>query len=218
MANRERRLERAIWFMRRDLQELGADLRSARLSAGLKLSDVGVRIAVSEATVMRRERGDLPGPRPEELARHAAAVGMRARIKVYPEGAPLRDTAQVELIRRFRERLKAPHRFAVEVPVTDDPGDSRAWDAVLELPGCTCALEFVTRFHDCQAQLRAFNLKLRDGRVDRLVVVAKSSQANRRTLYAARDITQANFPLGTRRTMASLAAGRDPGANALVLL
>ncbi len=152
------------------------------------------------------------------MARHAAAVGMRARIKVYPEGEPLRDAAQVELIRRFRARLQAPHRIAFEVPVTDEPADGRAWDTVLELPGCTCALEFVTRFHDCQAQLRAFNLKFRDGRVDRLVVVAKSSQANRRALNAARDVLETTYPLGTRRTLAALTAGRDPGANGLVLL
>ena len=204
--------------MRRDLQELGADLRSARLSAGLRLADVGLRIGVSEATVMRRERGDLPGPHPEELARHAAAVGMRARIKVYPEGEPLRDAAQVQMISRFRARIRVPHRFAYEVPVTDQPGDGRAWDAVLELPGCTCGLEFVTRFHDCQAQLRAFNLKFRDGGVDRLILIVKATPANRRALNAASDVLPANFPLGTRRVMVALAAGRDPGANGVVLL
>ena len=120
--------------MRRDLQELGADLRSARLSAGLRLEDVGMKVGISAPSVMRRERGDLPGPRPEELARHAAAVGMRARIKVYPEGEPLRDAAQLDLMRDLRARLKMRPPISYEVPVTDVPGDGRAWDAVLELP------------------------------------------------------------------------------------
>ena len=206
--------------MRRDLQELGADLRSARLSAGLRLADVGMQVGVSpQPSVMRRERGDLPGPRPEELARHAAAVGMRARIKVYPEGEPLRDAAQVDLMRELsRSAEDEAHRSAIEVPVTDVPGDGRAWDAVLELPGCICALEFVTRFHDCQAQLRAFQLKFRDGRVDRLVVIVKATPANRRALSAARDVLEANFPLRTRRVMAALTTGRDPGANGFALL
>ena len=102
--------------------------------------------------------------------------------------------------------------------MSNTSGDLRAWDGVLDLPGCTCGLEFVTRFHDCQAQLRAFELKLRDGRVDRLVVVVMATHANRRALSAARDIVAAAFPLATRQVMAALAAGRDPGGNWIILL
>jgi hypothetical protein len=86
------------------------------------------------------------------------------------------------------------------------------------LPGCLCALEFVTRFHDCQAQLRAFQLELRDGDVDRLVVVVKATHANRRALASAGDVVDTTFPVATRRIMAALGAGRDPGANGVVLL
>lgn len=204
--------------MQRDLQQLGDDLRNARLDAGLTLREVGRQIGVSAATVLASERARPPGPRPELLGRHAAAVGLRARIKVYPDGDPLRDTASVRLIGAFRARLPRGHRFRPEVPVTDTPGDMRAWDGVLDLPGCNCATEFVTRFHDCQAQLRSFELKLRDGSVDRLVVVVLATHANRRALRAARDIVSAAFPLQTRQVMAALVAGRDPGANGIVLL
>lgn len=219
MANRERRLERAAWLMRRDLEELGADLRGARLASGLTLRDVAAAMGVSAQTALRNERPRFPpGPSPDLLARHAAAVGMRARIKVYPEGGPLRDAAQIELMRRFRDRLPQAPRFEFEVPVSAQPGDMRAWDAVIHLPGCRCAIEFVTRFHDCQAQLRAFQLKQRDGDVDRLIVVVKATHANRRALSAARDVIDAAFPAGTRTVMAALSAGRDPGANGMVLL
>lgn len=94
----------------------------------------------------------------------------------------------------------------------------RAWDAVLTLPGCCCALEFVTRFHDCQAQLWGFQLKLRDGSVDRLILVAKATHANRRAIVAGADIVATAFPLGMRAVSGALAAGRDPGANGLVFL
>ena len=219
MANRQRRLERAAWLVHRDLLEVGDNLRTARLAAGLTLAEVARALGVSPQTVLRDERPPFPpGPNPDLLARHAAAVGMRARVKVYPEGEPIRDAAQVELTGKFRTRLKTPHRIAFEVPVTDAPSDGHAWDAVLELPGCTCALEFVTRFHDCQAQLRAFSLKFRDGRVDRLIVIVKATPANRRALNAARDVLEANFPLGTRRVMADLAAGRAPSSNGVILL
>ncbi|MEP7377943.1 MAG: helix-turn-helix transcriptional regulator [Chloroflexota bacterium] len=218
MANRERRLERAAWLMQRDLQEFGADLRTARLSAGLTLRGVGRAVGVAPSTILDTERARTPGARSEQLARHAAAVGLRARIRAYPDGDALRDAASVQLITGLRARLPADHRFRPEVPVSDAPGDLRAWDGVLELPGCRCALEFVSRFHDCQAQLRAFELKQRDGTVDRLVVVVAATHANRRAMNAARDIVAAAFPLTTRQVMAALSAARDPGGNGVVLL
>ncbi len=218
MPSRERRLERASWLMQRDLQQLGDDLRNARLDAGLTLREVGRQVGVSPATVLALERAHPPGPRPELLSRHAAAVGLRARIKVYPDGDPIRDAPSIRLISAFRARLRANHRFRPEVPVSDVPGDMRAWDGVLELTGCDCATEFVTRFHDCQAQLRAFELKLRDGSVDRLIVVVMATHANRRALDSARDVVAAAFPVQTRQVMAALAAGRDPGADGIVLL
>ena len=207
-----------MWLMQRDLQELGDGLRNARLNAGLTLREVGRRVGVVPSVILGLERAHLPGPRPELLSRHVAAVGLRARIKVYPDGDPIRDAASTALIGAFRAKLAVGQRFRPEVPVSDEPGDMRAWDGVLYLPACTCGLEFVTRFHDCQAQLRALHLKQRDGSVDRLIVVVKATHANRRALSAARDIVAAAFPLGTRKVMAALAAGRDPGANGIVLL
>ena len=218
MANRERRIERGEWLIRRDLEEVGADLRTARLNSGLTLLAVGRKVGVVPSVILGHERARLPGPRPEVLARHAAAVGMRARVRVYPEGEPLRDAAQVELIRQLRNRLPTGLSLQLEVPVSDEPRDMRAWDALLALPGCRCALEFVTRFHDCQAQLRDFQLKLRDGSVDRLILVVRATHANRRAVGAAADVVATGFPLATRTVMAALAAGRDPGANGLVFL
>ena len=218
MSNRERRIERGEWLIRRDLEEAGVDLRNARLAAGLSLQEVGRKVGVVPSVILGHERAKLPGPRPAVLARHAAAVGIRVRIKAYPEGEPLRDAAQVGLVHKFRQRLPSAQPLQLEVPVTDDDRDGRAWDAVVALAGGHCALEFVTRFHDCQAQLRAFHLKLRDGSVDRLVIVVNATHANRRAVAAAAGILDDTFPLGTRSLVASLAAGRDPGANVLMFL
>jgi transcriptional regulator with XRE-family HTH domain len=200
------------------MQELGNDLRTARLSAGLTLREVAAAIGVAPTTVLRWERARLPGPRPEMVARHAAAVGMRVRIKAYPDGAPVRDAPSLRLAAAFRVRLPTRHPFRPEVPVSGTPGDRRAWDGVLDLPGCSIGLEFVTRFHDCQAQIRGFQLKLRDGSVDRLIVVVAATHANRRALALARDVVTAAFPLATRAVMAALAADRDPGENGIVLI
>jgi hypothetical protein len=92
----------------------------------------------------------------------ASVVGLRIRIKAYPEGVPLRDAPQIALIREFRKRLgPAASLMTLERPASDSAGDLRAFDAYLGIAG-GCALEFVTRFHDCQAQVRAALLKLRD--------------------------------------------------------
>jgi transcriptional regulator with XRE-family HTH domain len=203
--------------MQRDLQEFGSDVRAACLKAGLTLREVARAVGVAPSTILDRERGQ-PGSGAEQMARHAAAVGLRVRIKAYPDGDPIRDGVSVRLSGAFRARLPANIKFRPEVPVSDNPSDLRAWDGVLEMPGCRCATEFVTRFHDCQAQLRGFELKLRDGSVDRLIIVVLATHANRRALSAARDIVAAAFPLGTRRVMATLAAGRDLGANGIVLM
>jgi transcriptional regulator with XRE-family HTH domain len=218
-AARVRRLDRAAWLMSRELEELGSDLREARLGAGLTLREVGARVGMAASVVLATERGRQPGPRPALLARHAAAVGMRARIKAYPDGEPLRDAASVALLAAFRQRLAPDVPFRAEQPVTSDASDQRAFDALLMLPpGCRSAVEVISRFHDCQAQLRQLHLKQRDGEVERMILVIKATQHNRRALATAAEVVGATFPLGTRRVMAALAAGRDPGGNGVALL
>jgi transcriptional regulator with XRE-family HTH domain len=220
VSNRERRIARAEWLIERDLREAGANLRDARLVAGLTLDSVAHAIGSSASSVLRVERGTQPGPRPVTLAAHAAAVGLRARIRLYPEGPPIRDAAQVALIREFRARLHPDIGFTLESPAIEVPGanDVRAFDALLTIGACRCGVELYTRFHDCQAQLRAALVKQRDAGVDRLLVVVKATHANRRAVAAAADLIATTLPLGTRQTMRALAAARDPGANGLVML
>jgi hypothetical protein len=208
-----------MWFMRRDLQELGADLRTARLIAGLRLVDVAVAIGSSPQAVLRTERARFPpGTFPDDLARHAAVVGMRVRVKAYPEGPPLRDAAHIGLEREFLRRVGpgAPP-ILLEQLVTGDPKDRRAFDATMDTPG-GLGLEFVTRFHDCQAQLRSGLQKQRDAGLLRLVFVVKATHANRRAVAAAADLIATTFPLGTRAVLAALTSSRDPGANGLIFI
>lgn len=218
MPGRERRVQRAEWSMRRDLEQLGYDLRSARLAAGLTMASVGAAVGVSAQTIMRTERpSSARTPDPIGLARHAAAVGLRVRIAAYPEGPPIRDAAQVGLMRGFRGRIGDAIPMRLEQPVTADASDRRAFDATLDLPG-GCALEFITRFYDCQAQLRSALLKRRDSGLARLIIVVKDTNANRRAVGAASDIIATTFPIGTRAALNALAQGADPGGNALIFI
>lgn len=71
---------------------------------------------------------------------------------------------------------------------------------------------------DLQAQVRAAQLKARDIGATRLIVVVAGTHANRRSLAEARSTLAAGFDLDTRRLMADLAAGRDPGRDGIIVL
>lgn len=216
MSNRERRMQRAEWHMQRDVREAADELHRARLASGLTIRQVASLIGVGRTTVLRTERGDLPAPRPMLLARHAAAVGLRARIRIYPGDGAVRDAGQVALIRRFRERIGLAGRWAFEVPIPL-PGDQRALDAVLTVAAGRIGMEFYVRLADCQAQLRAAHLKQRDAELDRMMVVVKATHANRRALREAAPAIADTFPGTTRSLLATLAAGEMPATNGVIV-
>lgn len=200
--------------MGRDLDDAASELRQARRRAGLTAQAVASVLGVSHPTFLRNERG-YRGMPPILLARHAAVVGLRVRIKLYPEGEAVRDAGQVALIRRFREEVGELGKWAFEVPIPRS-GDQRALDAVLTVAGGRIGLEFYTRLADVQAQLRAANLKKRDAELDRLVVVVQATRANRRALREA-GTALADFPGGGRRLLTALAAGEMPANDGVIL-
>jgi hypothetical protein len=152
-----------------------------------------------------------------DLARHAAAVGLRLHARLYPAGPPIRDAAQVALLDRFRRRLAADWRVKLEAPLPIQ-GDQRAWDMLLWSGGLTIGVEAISRLRDVQAQVRQAQLKRREAQVRRLVLLVAATHANRRALAAADALIRSDFTLGTRAAFAALAVGRDPGADALILL
>lgn len=151
-----------------------------------------------------------------DLARHAAAVGLRLSLKLYPVGGAIRDAAQVRYIAKFIDRVGKAWRVRLDVPMPI-PGDLRAVDLLLD-GVCSVVVEVVTRLTDVQAMLRSAQLKQRDLGADRLVIVVAATHANRRALAEARTALVAAFDLDSQRTLARLAAGEDPGRDAIVLL
>ncbi len=202
---------------RRLRAELGTELRNARLMRGLTQRNVGAAIGVSHASISRVEHGHVRSLAVGDLTRHGAAVGLRLHARFYPTGGGLRDAAQLELLRRFRARIGDRWTWQLEAPIPI-PGDLRAFDALLRNSEARIAIEAITRLHDAQAQLRAAQLKQRDGLANRLVLLLNASDGNRRALASAADLLTTAFPLGTRATLKALAAGEDPGDNGIVLL
>lgn len=215
MGNRSRSSLEAERRSARATSEAADELREARLLHHLTLAQVGAAAGVSASTACRTERG-LRSPDLSELFLHAAAVGLRPSIKFYPVGGQLRDEGQVRHIASFVGRVGHAWRVRLDVPISI-AGDLRAIDVVLTGP-CEIAVEVITRLRDLQAQLRAAQLKQRDKGADRLILVIAGTHANRRALEEARSTLLASFDLDSRRVLAALAAGKDPGRDAVIVL
>jgi hypothetical protein len=84
--------------------------------------------------------------------------------------------------------------------------------------GLRVAVEAETRLYDIQAQLRRILAKAGADRVDRLILVVAATHANRRVIRDVRELMRDDFPLDTRSVLAALGAGRDPGANGIVMV
>lgn len=217
MPNRTRGVDEARrgWHQRR--VSIGTDLRTHRLMAGASQTDVGSAIGVSASEVSRREHGNAPTVSALSMSEHAAAVGLRLVITMYPTGGGVRDAGQLRYTHRFLERVSDTFLRELEAPIPL-PGDLRAVDVVLRATGCLIAVEVITRLGDVQAQVREARLKARDIGATRLVIVVAGTHANRRALELARPALTGAWDLDTRRVMAALSAGRQPDSDAIVLI
>lgn len=197
--------------------EIGDQLRAARHLLGLTQRQVANALGVSQSDISRRERGRAPRLTGQALARHAAVVGLKASIKLWPVGGGVRDAAQARYVARFLARVGAAWKVNLESPIPT-PGDLRAVDILLTAGPMRIAVEVITRLADLQAQLRAAQLKARDIRATRLVIVVAGTHANREALRSVRSTLVSSFELDARRVLIELANGRDPGRDAIITL
>jgi hypothetical protein len=84
-----------------------------------------------------------------ELWPMGAVVGFELSAHAYPSGAPLRDQAHAALLERLRRRLHPGLRWATEIPLPN-PGDLRAWDALISGAGFRIGTEAETQARDGQ--------------------------------------------------------------------
>ncbi len=196
---------------------MGDQLRTARRVLGLTQRAVATSVHASTSEISRRELGKSKRLTGERLAAHAAAVGLRLSLRLYPVGGGIRDAAQARYVAAFVGRVARSWKVALEAPVPV-VGDLRAVDVLLTSTIATVAVEVITRLTDLQAQLRAAELKRRDLRATRLIIVVAATHANRNALLGARGALVQSYDLDSRRVLADLAAGRDPGRDAIVLL
>lgn len=218
MPTRDRRLDRARATSRRLIASAIAEIKAARVRSGVSQEDLGRAVGMSASQVGRFERGQLRDVSIEKVCRLSAGVGLDPSLRLYPGGDPIRDVAQVRLLDRMRARVAPAFRWRTEVPLSIRD-DLRAWDAVLDGTGCVDSVEAETRLNDVQATERRILHKHRDdGSVRHVFLLVADTHANRAALAVAREGLRGNFPLDTREALASLASGRCPGVNAMIIL
>ena len=197
--------------------QIGDQLRTGRHVRGLTLRELAAAIGSSASEVSRRELGKSTRFTGEKLAAHAAAVGLKLSVNLWPVGGGVRDAGQTRYIAAFVARVGRSWRVVLEAPIPI-AGDLRACDVLLLRGDLSIAVEVVTRLADLQAQIRAAQLKARDINATRLILVVAGTHANRRLLEATRASLVEAFDLDTRRVMADLAHSADPGRDAIVVL
>jgi hypothetical protein len=79
-------------------------------------------------------------------------------------------------------------------------------------------VEAETRPNDLQAVERSISAKKRDSGVQRMALLVSSTERNLALVRQHLPALRQTFPLATRGFMAAIRDGRDPGADALVLL
>lgn len=217
MTTRTRPLYEATRLVRWLIGDMGRELRLARRAAGMRQADVARQISTSKSRICRVEHGQVTTLNLHDLARHAAAVGLKPYLKLFPLGRRFLDRPQLELLSRFRARIHASWSWATEVPMPIE-GDLRSGDCVIAVDGCAILVEAYTRFTDFQAQTASAARKRRDLGADRLILLVAATHANRRALGEATSVARGSFALSTKETMRALAEARDPGADAIVVL
>lgn len=195
---------------------LGAELRTARLIAGLGQRHMASASGLSQSLVSRTERGLRPELTIDQAAVLCATVGLRLHVRAYPAGSAVRDTAQLRLLGRFRPEVSDVYGWQTEVPV-GGRGDLRAWDAVLDGPA-RIGVDAETRLYDVQAVQRRTGLKLRDSDVDLAVLLVAATRHNREVLREHRAALASTFSLDSREMLRALRAGEAPRGGGIVLL
>jgi transcriptional regulator with XRE-family HTH domain len=217
MPGRLQSLAEADWLTRRQLLDAGRELRIARIAAGYRLRDVARRVGISASQISRIERGRHAAVTYAQVAALAAAVGLKLLVNFVPARRRILDQPQVRLFATLRQRANPAWAWSTEVPIPI-AGDLRAADAVGRIPGCAIVVELINRFSNFQLQARAALLKGRDLHADRVLLVVRATATNREALREAGPALASSFPLGTRHVLRTLAEGRDPGGNGIVLL
>ena len=216
MATRESDTARGERRSRLLRNRLGQELGDARRAIGLSLREIARTLGVSVDRLIRAERGDHSTLTVDFVARYASVLGLELATSLFPIGTAIRDKGHLDLLERFRRRLPTLVRWRTEVPVPIT-GDNRSADGMVVTDAVDFLVEAETHLGDFQALERRISAKARDLGADRIVLLLADTRHNRTVVREVAGI-RARFPIDARTWFRAIAAGVDPGGDALVIL
>ena len=217
VASIERLMDRANQRADAAIRGAGREIRIARRDRNLSLDRAGAAAGISAAATSRIERGLTPEVSVLRLTQLAEVVGLELSLRLFAGGSPIRDDVHASLLGRCRDGMHPSLRWSIEVPLPN-PGDDRAWDAMVSGPGWRYGVEAETAPRDVQALSRRLALKLRDGGVDGVLLVLPRTRRVREFLAASRGMLDAAFPITGTSALARLKDGLDPGGSSIILI
>ena len=172
---------------------------------------------MSGSEVSRIERALVQGVGLVTLGELCAVVGLDLSARAYPGGSPLRDARHARLLAKLQALLHATLRWATEVPLPN-PGDQRAWDAMIRGDGWRYGVECELNPIDGQALTRRLNLKQREGLVDGVFLLMPDTRQTRLFRREFADDLRAQFQVPARMALDRLSHGLYPTGSALLIL
>jgi len=217
VATRERRIDRGRRLARQALARIGEEFREARLAAGLTQRQVAEAVGISQAELSRIERGVASWITYQTLVLIATVLGLDLPLRAFPAGGPIRDTAQRQLLAKFRALLPADLSWRTEVPIKIER-DLRAWDAVVGGRGWQVPVDAETRLRDVQALTRRAALKRRDDAADVMILLVADTRHNRQVVRLAKPDLVGDFPVPGIAILAALSRAERPTGSGIVFL
>lgn len=218
---RTRTSDAARMQLRAQMDRIGREARTARLSTGWTQATVARRAAVSQATVSRLEAGST-----RLTIRVASAVltalGLKFSPSVYPgDGVTLRDSGQLDQAEQIRSIAHREWRISFEEPIGD--GSRRAADILMQNGVGAVHIELEGNLVDVQAQLRSGQLKRdalqqRFGRPVVFVLALRDTERNRAAVASHLGVLRAALPAGSREITDALRTCRLPQHDGLLWL
>lgn len=214
---KQRAVDRGDARGRHQLRGVGSEIRLARTQLALSIDRVAHEVGISPSELSRMERGLADWASVVVLARASAVVGLDLVVRAYPGSKPLRDARHVLQLEKLHVRLHHELRWSLEVPLPN-PGDLRAWDAMIRGDRWRYGVECELNPMDGQALLRRLNLKQRDGAVEGVILLMPDTRQARAFRREFGDALRAGFPVPAALALRRLAVGERPGDNALIVL
>jgi transcriptional regulator with XRE-family HTH domain len=198
-----------------------AELRDARLTAGLSQSAVAHELGLAQANLWRLEAGQVSEVTLVRLSELASVLGLEVSVGLHPIGDPIRDKGQLACAQRFNLILSDRWR-ATDETLLPGAGEQRAWDKLLRLVGettrCLVGADIESRVWDVQALVRRTRLRERDGRVDHILLVLADTAHNRRVVDELRAALGPDYATSPRAILRALREGRPLAGSGVVLI